>query len=213
MILESNSNTYIGIISFIYQLLCFCSFLAKHKELLNLIHFHIYQPSDYFDILFTVDFLSLEYKIIVWKNTSRDIEDTLNQWIYYTVFLIRYFCISGCFITFDRSLWFESSVHYWITSFYCCSLPLVIWSYQILLSLLSELQRTEKPWHKITSKLHLRCACTCLYLFRSRKKLLVSFLLWSHKWYRNSSSSEISTASLLPVLRDESILMVSEFHL
>lgn len=84
-----------------YQLLCFCSFSAKHKELLNLIHFNIYQPLRYFDVLFTVDFLYLQYKIIVWKNTSKDIKDTLNKRIYFTVFPIRYFCVSGWFITFN----------------------------------------------------------------------------------------------------------------
>lgn len=84
-----------------YQLLCFCSFSAKHKELLNLIHFNIYQPLHYFDVLFTVDFLYLQYKIIVWKNTSKDIKDTLNKRIYYTVFPIRYFYVSGWFITFN----------------------------------------------------------------------------------------------------------------
>lgn len=196
-----------------YQLLCFCSFSAKHKELLNLIHFNIYQPLHYFDVLFTVDFLYLQYKIIVWKNTSKDIKDTLNKRIYFTVFPIRYFCVSGWFITFNiRNLCYLSLQcitglpPFTATPFpqpseatkYCSVRSLEFW-------------RTEKPWHKITSKLDLECACTCLFLFRSRKKLLVSFFLLSHKWYRNFSSNEVSTPSFPPVLRDESVLIVPEF--
>lgn len=50
----------------------------------------------------------------------------------------------------------------------------------------------------------------CMF-FRSRKKLLVSFFLLPHKWYRNFSSSEVSITSFFPVLRDESVLIVSEF--
>lgn len=47
------------------------------------------------------DFLCLWLKIITWKSTLKDIKDTLNQSIYCTVFLIRYFCVSVCFITFN----------------------------------------------------------------------------------------------------------------
>lgn len=193
-----------------YQPVCFFLFLAKHKELLNLTHFHFYQPLDYFEILFIVNFLYLRYKIIVWENTLRHIKDSLNQRIYCAVFLVCYFCVSGCFITFSLTNLCYLSLQ-WITRIYCCSLPPVIWSYQILLSLLSVFWRNEKPWYKITNKLYLECACTCLYLFRSRKKLLVSFFLLSHKWYRDFFQAVRSQQPLFFQCSGMSVLIVPEF--
>lgn len=50
-------------------------------------------------------------------------------------------------------------------------------------------------WHKIISELNLEHADTCLYLFRSRKKLLIGFFLLFNKLHRNFSRSEVSAAS------------------
>lgn len=101
MILESNSNTYIGIIN---SCINYCA--SAHFQL-NIKNFWIWFTLTFTNLYTTLIsflqwiFLYLQYKIIVWKNTSKDIKDTLNKRIYYTVFLIRYFCVSGWFITFN----------------------------------------------------------------------------------------------------------------
>lgn len=134
---------------------------------------------------------------------------TKSEYLLYSVSNTVFLCFCVFYnIQPDKSLWFESSRHYWITPICCCSLPPGVWSYQTLLSLLSEFWRTEKLWHKITSKLDLERAYSCHFL--SRKKFLVSLSLLSLQWFRNFSSTEVSTAFFLPVLRDE-CSDVSEF--
>lgn len=153
---------------------------------MNWIHFHVYQPLEYFDrgiFVFMVQNYNLKKHFKGHKRHTKS-EDLLYN-VSNTVFL--------CFWVFyniqpDKSLWFESSRHYWITPICCCSLPPAIWSYQILLSLLSVFWRTEQLWHKITSKLDLERACSCSYLLPAGKSF------WSAFSYYLSNDLEIFQA-------------------
>lgn len=175
---------------------------------MNLIHFHVYQPLEYFDRGIFV-FMVQNYKLK--KHFKGHKRHTKSEDLLYNVSNMVFLCFWVFYnIQPDKSLWFESSRHYWITPICCCSLPPAIWSYQILLSLLSEFWRTEQLWHKITSKLDLERACSFPYLLPAGKSFWSAFSYYLSNDLEIFSSTEVSTASLLPVLRVESS-DVSEF--
>lgn len=107
-----------------------------------------------------------------------------------------------------RSLWFECSVNYWITPMYCCCPFLVIWSYQILLSSFSEF------WRSLGIKLRgslIRSVHVLAYVFQKQKKAFGQLFLIISQMIQEFFKHWGLNNLFLPVLRDESVPIVSEF--